>query len=149
MASTKSGLAGNLMKQVALITWAGLPEGAESEQLLVPLLAQHQAQADMVDWRDSSVAFSRFDLIVLRSCWDYHLRLQEFTDWLSRTARLTSILNSANIVLWNSNKFYLRELQAQGIEITPTCFVSLDQELSPRDLAELESWPEIVVKPAV
>src|SRR5262249_8740294 len=98
---------------------------------------------------DPLVDFSRFDLVVLRSCWDYHLRLQEFTDWLSRTARLTSILNSANIVLWNSNKFYLRELQAQGIEIAPTCFISPDKELSPRDLAGLESWPEIVVKPAV
>src|SRR5215470_4047373 len=98
------------MKRVALITWAGQPEVAESEQLLVPLLAAGGVDAQMVDWRDSSVDFSRFDLVVLRSCWDYHLRLQEFTDWLSRTARLTFILNSANIVLWNSNKFYLREL---------------------------------------
>src|ERR1051326_4518864 len=137
------------MKQVALITWAGLPEGAPSERLVVPLLGRQGVDARMLDWRDSSADFSRFDLLALRSCWDYHLRFKEFTEWLRRTVRIVRILNSVETVLWNSNKFYLRELCAQGIEIAPTCFVSSGEELGRRDLAEIESWPEIVVKPAV
>ncbi len=138
-----------MKKSIALITWAGLPEGAESERLLLPLLTQSGVEAQMVDWRNSLVDFSRFDLVVLRSCWDYHLRVQEFAEWLGRTARSTAILNPAETVLWNSNKFYLRELSEQGIEIAPTCFVSAGEELSACDLAEIKSWRQIVVKPAV
>lgn len=136
-------------KQVALITWAGLPRGAESEQLLLAQLADAEIDARMIDWRDSSVAFSSFDLVVLRSCWDYHLHANEFTEWLLRTARVTSILNKVDTVLWNSNKFYLRELEEQGIAIAPTLFVAGGTQLSQDSLARTESWQQIIVKPAI
>src|SRR5262245_33628255 len=113
-----------MKKQIALITWAGLPEGAESEQLLLPLLAARGVDARMVDWRDSEIDFSAFDLVVLRSCWDYHLHAEEFGAWLERAASAAPILNNIETVVWNSNKFYLRELTAQEIAIAPTCFVS-------------------------
>jgi glutathione synthase/RimK-type ligase-like ATP-grasp enzyme len=137
------------MKQVALITWAGLPEGAESERLLMPLLAARGADARMVDWRDPSVDYRSFDLLVLRSCWDYHLRADEFATWLRHTSRIASILNPVETVLWNSNKFYLRELERNGLEIARTCFVTAGGTLSSRDRAAMESWRKIVVKPAV
>lgn len=136
-------------KQVALITWAGLPRGAESEQLLLAQLADAEIDARMIDWRASSVAFSSFDLVVLRSCWDYHLHANEFTEWLLRTARVTLILNKVDTVLWNSNKFYLRELEEQGIAIAPTLFVAGGTQLSQDSLARTGNWQEVVVKPAV
>ena len=37
-------------RNVALITWSGLPEGAESEQLLLPHLAAAGVEAEIVDW---------------------------------------------------------------------------------------------------
>ncbi len=138
-----------MKKQVALITWAGLPQGAESEQLLLPLLASRGMNARMVDWRDAIVDFSRFDLVVLRSCWDYHLRAREFAEWLRRTAHVAPILNKADTVLWNSNKFYLRELAVQGIQIAPTCFVSSGEQIDQQHLNQIHSWEKVVVKPAV
>jgi glutathione synthase/RimK-type ligase-like ATP-grasp enzyme len=137
------------MKRVALITWAGLPEGAESEQLLRPLLAVSGVDAQMVDWRDASVNFSKFDLLVLRSCWDYHLRAQEFADWLHRIKRVVTVLNDVDTVLWNSNKFYLRELQERGIQIAPTCFLNRGETLTKDYLAAMEDWEKVVVKPAI
>jgi glutathione synthase/RimK-type ligase-like ATP-grasp enzyme len=137
------------MKRVALITWSGLPEGAESEQLLLPLLAERGVKARMADWRDSSIDFGKFDLLILRSCWDYHLRHDEFVAWLRDTARFAPILNRVETVLWNSTKLYLRELESQGIAIAPTCFAAAGEELSRRDVARIEGWPEVVVKPAV
>lgn len=138
-----------MKKRVAVITWAGLPQGAESEQLLLPLLAASRLDARMVDWRNASVDFSTFDLIVLRSCWDYHLHAQEFAEWLKSTARAAPVLNQLDTVLWNSNKFYLRELGAQGIQIAPTCFVSGREQMNDRDLAQTQSWVKVVAKPAV
>lgn len=138
-----------MKNRVGLITWAGLPDGAESEQLLLRLLSANGIDARMVDWHDASIDFGKFDLIVLRSCWDYHLRAQEFAEWLRRTAHVAPILNKVDTVLWNSNKFYLRELEAQGIQIAPTCFVFGGERVSCGQQALVQSWEKIVVKPAV
>src|ERR1700704_1870261 len=98
-----------MKRKVALITWSGLPEGAESERLLLPYLAAAGIETKIVDWRSAAFDFSQFDLIVLRSCWDYHLRAAEFIDWLRRTSEAAPVLNSLATVQWNRNKVYLRE----------------------------------------
>ena len=135
-------------KRVALITWNGLPHGAESERLLAPHLANAGVDAEFVDWRDPAIDITRFDLVVLRTCWDYHLHIAEFLDWLQRTAYVVSVENAPGTVLWNYNKFYLRELEAQGMQIAPTVFVA-DGSIDAADRERMLDWQKIVVKPAV
>jgi glutathione synthase/RimK-type ligase-like ATP-grasp enzyme len=135
-------------KRVALITWSGLPHGAESERLVLPHLASAGVDARFVDWRDPAVNITQFDLVVLRTCWDYHLRIAEFLEWLQQIAHAVPVLNAPETVLWNYNKFYLQELEVQGIEIAPTVFVA-DGSLSAADRARILGWQKIVVKPAV
>src|SRR5579859_2369019 len=137
------------MRRVALITWSELREGAESERLLLPLLAQRSVEATLVDWRDPAADFGAFDLLVLRSCWDYHLRALEFTSWLGSVAKNVAVLNAVPSVLWNSNKMYLRELKSRGLEIPPTCFVPAGALPGENDLEQMRSWPQAVVKPAI
>jgi glutathione synthase/RimK-type ligase-like ATP-grasp enzyme len=137
-----------MKKRLALITWSGLPQGAESERLMLPYLAAAGIEMHVVDWRSAGADFSQFDLVVLRSCWDYHLRGNEFTEWLRRTAREVPILNDPETVLWNLNKFYLREMPAMGIEIAPTVFVN-GSSITPSAWREIRSWKKSVVKPAV
>src|SRR5262245_58293066 len=112
-----------MRKTVALVTWAGLPEGSKSERLLVPHLASAGVDAEFVDWRDVSCDFKRFDLAVLRTCWNYHLHVKEFLLWLSRTNNAVPVLNPPGTVVWNHNKSYLRELELQGIPVAPAIFV--------------------------
>jgi len=138
-----------MKKTVALITWSGLPEGAESERLLLPHLKAADVDAQIVDWCASGVDFRQFDLVVLRSCWDYHLRGAEFTEWLRRTSSVVQILNDPETVLWNRNKFYLRELAAMGIEIAPTIFVPVGEAIGKAERARIEGCQKAVVKPAV
>jgi glutathione synthase/RimK-type ligase-like ATP-grasp enzyme len=139
-----------MKKRLALITYSGLPHGAESERLMLPYLAAAGVETEIIDWR-SSYNFSKFDLIVLRSCWDYHLSPAEFIDWLRQVAQTTPVLNPIDTVLWNHNKFYLREVAALGIEIVPTIFVSHAKELSAEVATTIRSWKNknIVVKPAI
>jgi len=140
-----------MKKHLALITYSGLPRGAESERLMLPYLAAAKVETEIVDWRSESTDFSKFDLIVLRSCWDYHLKVAEFIGWLQRAAQTTQILNPIDTVLWNHNKFYLREVEALGIEIVPTIFVSNARPLGAEEATTMRSWPKgsIVVKPAI
>ena len=84
-------------KRVALITWSGLREGAASERLLLLRLAASGADAELVDWSDATCDFTRFDLVILRTCWDYHLRVAEFIEWLRRTARMVPVLNTPGV----------------------------------------------------
>ena len=138
-----------MKKRLALITYSGLPHGAESEWLMLPYLAAANVETEIVDWRSAASDFSKFNLIVLRSCWDYHLRVAEFIGWLQRVAQTTPVLNPIDTVLWNHNKFYLREVAAVGIEIVPTIFVSHLKELNAEDATTLRSWHNTVVKPAI
>lgn len=138
-----------MKKHLALITYSGLPQGAESERLMLPYLAAANVETESVDWRSSGTDFSTFDLIVLRSCWDYHLRAAEFIGWLQRVAQATPVLNTIDTVLWNHNKFYLREVEALGIEIAPTIFVSHAKALDAEEATTIRSWQNVVVKPAI
>jgi glutathione synthase/RimK-type ligase-like ATP-grasp enzyme len=138
-----------MKKRVALITWSGLPEGAESERMLLPHLAAAGVEPHIVDWRATDADFRQFHLVVLRSCWDYHLRGAEFTEWLRRTANCVPLLNDVETVLWNRDKFYLGELAAMGIEIAPTVFVNGSGVITKSAWQEIRSWKKSVVKPAV
>ena len=137
-----------MKKRLALITYSDLPHGAESERLMLPYLAAAGIETQIVDWRSPVCDFSTFDLIVLRSCWDYHLRVAEFIGWLQKVAQTTPVLNPIDTVLWNHNKFYLREVAALGIEIAPTIFVSHAKKLD-EEQATIRRWRNIVVKPAI
>lgn len=138
-----------MKKGLALITWSGLPEGAASERLLLPYLATAGLETQIIDWRTPGFDFSQFDLVVLRSCWDYHLHGAEFTEWLRSAAGQVCVLNDLDTVLWNQNKFYLQELERRGIEIAPTIFTTGSAPIGAAGRLQIESWPQIVVKPAV
>jgi glutathione synthase/RimK-type ligase-like ATP-grasp enzyme len=138
-----------MKKRLALITWSCLPHGAESERPMLAHLAEANVQTEIVDWKSTDCDFSKFDLIVLRSCWDYHLHAVEFIEWLRRTSSSVPVLNDVKTVLWNHNKFYLREVEAMRIEIAPTVFVNGSGPITPSAWQEIRSWKKSVVKPAV
>jgi hypothetical protein len=76
-------------------------------------------------WDDPSVPWAAFDAIVLRSTWDYHLRITAFRRWIGeRRSAGAALWNPPDLLLWNTHKFYLRELEARGIPIIPTRFVA-------------------------
>ena len=75
---------------------------------------------DAVSWDDPAVDWDAYHLSVLRSPWDYPARRDEFVAWARRVPRLA---NPADVVEWNTDKHYLRELAAAGVPVTPTTFV--------------------------
>jgi len=92
-----------------------------------PLLLALQNQGAVVDtpfWDDPEVDWSRYDVAVLRSTWDYADRLDEFLDWAERCSARTRLVNPPAVVRWNTDKHYLVHLSHAGVPVVPTRFVA-------------------------
>jgi glutathione synthase/RimK-type ligase-like ATP-grasp enzyme len=134
------------MKRIALATYKGYPKGTESDQLLLEPFRNAGHEAVFVSWDNKRVDWHQFDTVIIRSCWDYHTRLNEFLDWITMLEdNHIPVWNPVPILKWNTQKTYLADLQKCGIETVPTVFVTKNNAI---DLASL-SWDEIVVKPSV
>jgi len=129
---------------IGLVTAAVARELDTDLPLLGAALERAGTQFHFVDWHDASVDWSQYSLLVLRSTWDYHLRRNEFLQWLRRVSQLTTVCNSRDVVEWNSDKKYLGELSGAGIAIVPTQFVASAQEIQLTKLAM-----DVVVKPSI
>lgn len=101
---------------------------------------------DHVVWWESGIPWSAYQLVVIRSPWDYVERLAEFRRWLHAVDGLGTLRNPAPLVEWNLDKNYLLDLAASGIPITPTQIVS-DPAGIRRALASIDG--EVVVKPVI
>ncbi|WP_436772735.1 ATP-grasp domain-containing protein [Yinghuangia sp. YIM S09857] len=126
--------------RVALVTCAELPGLDEDETAPIAPLAARGVLAEPVVWDDPAVDWDAYDLAVIRSAWDYAGRRAEFTAWAERVPRLA---NPADVVRWNTDKSYLRDLAAAGVPVVDTTW------LDPDSTATLPTSGEYVVKPAV
>ncbi len=91
-------------------------------------------------WDDPAARWEDFDLVVVRSTWDYAERRDEFVAWAERVG--ARLCNPPEVVRWNTDKRYLAELDAAGLPVVPTTF------LEPGAPIVLPDVP-CVVKPAV
>lgn len=136
---------------IALVTAAAARDLDDDLPPLVEAMQKQDAQTHVVNWDDSSVDWSTFDVAVLRSTWDYTQRLQEFLQWADRAAAQTRLLNPAQVVRWNTDKHYLRDLARANVAIVPSEFVETDADAG-RSLEQFlrsADGDEFVVKPAI
>ena len=138
------------MPRIALATYAAFPELPSDDQIFQRALERRGAAALPVRW-DAPVDWSAFDAVVVRSCWDYHLRHGEFLAWIDRVERDGGVLHNApSILRWNSDKRYLRDLEKSGVDVVRTRWS--DETGTPPTLAGIlaeEGWEEVVIKPAI
>jgi len=127
--------------RVALVTCRDLPELEEDDRLLLAPLAERGVTAEPVIWDDPDADWAAYDLIVLRSPWDYFYRYAEFLDWIGRLPA-GRLLNPADVVTWNTDKRYLRQLAEAGVPVVPTQWIDAADSFTPPE-------GEYVIKPAV
>jgi glutathione synthase/RimK-type ligase-like ATP-grasp enzyme len=99
-------------------------------------------------WSDPSVDWRRSKVCVLRSTWDYHGRFSEFAEWVDRASRVTTIWNPPELLYWNAEKRYLRDLEAAGVRIVPTVWARRGENVSLLECCERYDSPDVVIKPA-
>ena len=138
------------MPRIALATYAAFPDLPPDDQIFQRALERRGAETVPLRW-DAQVAWSSFDIVVVRSCWDYHLRHGEFLAWIDGVERGGAVLHNApSILRWNSDKRYLRDLEQAGIDVVHTRWTDGAEE--PPSLGSVlaeEGWQDVVIKPAI
>jgi glutathione synthase/RimK-type ligase-like ATP-grasp enzyme len=132
---------------VALATCLEIPEPDLDEALLVRALGEVGVDARVVPWDGDPAGFDGADRVILRSTWNYYLSVERFLCFIEdHRERLD---NPAHVLRWNAHKGYLLDLEAEGIPVVPTAFVSRGEESDLERLAAERGWGDVVVKPAV
>ena len=128
--------------RVALATCAEVADLEADDRLVIAPLAARGVHAEPAVWDSADVQWSGYDLVILRSTWDYPQRYQQFLAWAKSVPELA---NPADVVEWNTDKRYLADLADGGLPVVPTTW-----------LAPGESWAcvpqqpsEYVIKPTV
>jgi len=139
-----------MMKKIAFATCERYPDLTEDDRLIMEPLLQRGIKVYPLIW-DSGLAISRSTgSIVIRSCWDYHIKPFQFLRWVRKTAEQGSALwNQAGIVEWNLNKIYLRDMKQQGIKAPETVWVNRNARAELQTVLEERGWRKAVVKPLI
>ncbi len=126
--------------RIALVTSRDLPTIDVDDELL----ASRLPGALVVPWEDETVIWSDFDLVILRSTWNYTEHLEAFLGWAERVASHTRLVNPLSVIRWNTDKRYLAALEQAGIPVVPTTYLAPGDEVPEHALAG-----HVVVKPTV
>lgn len=137
--------------RIALATYARKPEATDDDALLVAALRASGADPVALPWDAAHADWQRYDAVVLRSTWDYHLRHDDFLRWVGSLVDAgVPLWNPAPLVRWNSDKRYLPQLAEHGVAVVPTAWSDDEGERTLRDIARERQWTgTLVVKPAV
>ncbi|MBO9728320.1 MAG: hypothetical protein J7623_06740 [Chitinophaga sp.] len=142
-------------KKIALVTYqqqARYNEGiTESEDdLLLKFLQEKGIDITPVVWNEPGVNWQQYDVAIIKSPWDYHDQIDTFYAWLNTTeAAGVQLLNSADMVRWNSNKKYLLEIADAGLPVIPSRLLPQGTTPDWHSFFTLWNTDKIVVKPCV
>lgn len=137
------------LPRIAIATCADYADLKVDDELLRAALETHGVEIEAAVWDPPETAWGRFDACLIRSTWDYHEKHQEFLAWAQRVEGAMPLWNPAEMVEWNSNKTYLRELAAGGARIVPTVWIERGERPDLNEVLAAQGWEEAVVKPVI
>ena len=135
---------------VAFVTYRRIPELTDDDSLVAEALADHNIRTDAVCWDDETANWLKYGAIVIRSTWDYHLRIAEFRAWIDRLAAMGARLwNPPDVLRWNSDKRYLLSVGTENLRPPPTVVFDKGSCVALEDFLQSRGWDEVVVKPTI
>lgn len=134
---------------IAIATCAAFPELGPYDRGVVDALRHIGLKAEPVVWTDPAARWRAAKLVVVQSTWDSHLLPDAFLDWADCVEEVAPLHNPARLMRWNLHKRYLRELEANGVPVTPTVWLNRGETIDLGGLMRDRGWYRAVVKPAV
>jgi len=136
-------------RKIGFVTSAEHRKLIADDLVLAAALERRQVSVVPVVWTETAPGSTGCDLLLLRSCWDYHLRPQAFLNWVIEAHKQVSSINSPEIVRWNMDKRYLNDLQAAGFVIPRTVFVKQGSSADLEGVMNAAGLTDAVIKPTI
>lgn len=138
------------MSCIAFLTMDSLEGFVSYDYLVRDILQQRGLRVDEVSWRDPHANWDQYELVVIRSPWDYQQSCSQFLDVLARIdASRANLQNPLKVVRWNVEKTYLRDLQDSGVTIVPTAWLQSPRVADLSNLFQQLNTGHVVVKPFI
>src|SRR5882724_10294435 len=136
--------------KIAFVTSSVKPDFAGNDLHVVDSLKLAGAEVTPLPWDVETTEWNSFDLVVIRSCWNYHLHAEKFIQWIDRMEKeKVKMFNPLNIARWNLHKGYLQELESKGVPLPETIFLSKGSNVDFASVMHERNWRKAVVKPAI
>ena len=135
------------MKKIAFLTTKDLGNYILDEDCLENALkAYDKIYAKYVPWSED-INWSDFDMVVIRTTWDYTENLKKFLKVLENIKNSgAKLFNPYSLICWNSDKIYLRALSEKGVSVVESLYFSEENFL---EQAENFKSEKFILKPRV
>ncbi|WP_316734410.1 hypothetical protein [Pedobacter aquatilis] len=122
---------------------------SEDDKLLL-FLKEKGLNIEMVIWNDEKINWENYQLAILKSPWDYFDLYEDFKIWLNLLEEKNiRLLNPIDVIRWNADKHYLKDIEAAGLNITPSIFITDGEEINLNAFFEKFNTDKLIVKPCV
>ncbi|MFT3700991.1 MAG: hypothetical protein QM802_01365 [Agriterribacter sp.] len=141
--------------KIAYITYSGIAKYLPANNFnevedLLPLLTKKGFDITAEIWDDPKVDWSKYDVALLKTPWDYHQKYEQFKQWLNRIeAADVRLLNDFTTVRWNMDKHYLAEIAQAGFDVIPTLYIERGWTGELLPIFEQLQSTELIIKPCV
>ena len=119
------------------------------QELLKSAFEGQGLKVDITYWDNPSYEWHQTKSVLFRTVWDYFERFDEFWEWLEQVKTKTRLINSYELIKWNIDKHYLKDLSSWGIETVPTYFADKGCNMKLHEIAKRNQWKDLVIKPAI
>lgn len=134
--------------KVFLASFVGMKVDVDSA-VLMKALEKQGVDCQSVAWGDLSVNWAEPDLCIIKSTSNYGLNPKSFIQWTKKVEQTTHLWNNSNLVEWNHDKHYLRDLESKGVSMPQTIFVEKESNERLSHILSGIGWSEIVIKPTI
>jgi glutathione synthase/RimK-type ligase-like ATP-grasp enzyme len=136
-------------KRCAYLTMDDISNFVSDADLSFAPMVERGWEVEMVPWR-SNVDWSDYDLVYICTPWDYQNDVAGFLDVLETIEDSSArLVNSLDLVRWNLEKTYLRDLEVRGADIVPSRFFDNFDEKRVVACFDAYCTDTIVLKPVV
>lgn len=121
----------------------------QEDRLVTEALQNLGLKVERRSWDDPEFNWSSAKNLLFRTTWDYFERFAEFEPWLKRVSKECTLINPEEVIFWNLDKHYLKNLSHKGVNIAPTIFIERGEQPDLYKIMKEQQWNEAVFKPCV
>lgn len=122
----------------------------DEDNLLLDFLKKKGLDIHREVWTNENINWSDYNLVLLKAPWDYHENITAFYIWLEKLKGLSiPLLNPYEIIKWNSDKHYLKEIADAGLSTIPTLFIEKNSSLALPSFFKQFNSEKLIIKPCI